>query len=111
MTHQTISHEDFSKMELRVGTISNVSLMPASKKMLKLIVDFGEYQKQILAGIGEFYSCDDLVGRQIIAIVNLAPRLILGLESQGMLLAVDDSEGRAVLLKPEREVLPGALVK
>lgn len=81
-----------------------------SEKLLKLTVDLGAEQRQIIAGLGLNYSPEDMANRDIIMIANLEPRTLMGLESQGMLLAAD-SEGGPVLLMPDREVPPGSGIR
>ena len=93
-----ITFEEFSKVELVVGTVLEASEVPGSEKLIKQIVDFGELGKrQILSGIKKWYTPDVLIGRQFMFIVNLEPRVMLGLESQGMLLAGHGPDGEAVL--------------
>lgn len=105
-----ISFDDFKKLELRVGRVVGAERVEGSEKLLKLTVDIGSEQRQIIAGIGLVYSPEDMANRNIIIIVNLEPRVLMGLESQGMLLAAD-SEGGPVLLMPDREVPPGSTIR
>ncbi|MEK7465422.1 MAG: methionine--tRNA ligase subunit beta [Patescibacteria group bacterium] len=105
-----VEFEDFKKLELRVGEIESAEAVLGSDKLVKLMVDIGTEKKQILAGIAKQYSPADLVGRQIIIVANLAPRMMAGLESQGMLLAAHNTEGGAVLLVPDKEVAPGSQI-
>ena len=81
-----------------------------SDKLLKLQVDVGAESRQIVAGIGKQYAPEQIVGRQIVIVANLEPRKLMGLESQGMLLAASDEQG-PVILMPEHEVPPGAEVR
>lgn len=105
-----ITIDDFKKVELKVGKIKNAERVPGSEKLLKLEVDLGETTyRQILAGIGVAYVPEALVEKEIIVVANLEPRRLMGLESQGMLLA---AEGDApVILMPERDVLPGSSIR
>lgn len=105
-----ISFEEFKKLELRVGKIETAEAVVGSEKLAKLTVDIGTEKKQILAGIAKQYTPEALVGRQIVVVVNLAPRMMMGLESQGMLLAAHDTEGGAILLMPDKEVAPGSQI-
>ncbi len=105
-----ITYDDFAKLELRIGTVREAVRVEGSHKLLKLRVDIGSEERQILAGVGTVYTPEEMVGRQIVVIANLAPRMMMGLESQGMLLAAD-SESGPVLLAPHKEVPPGAGVK
>lgn len=104
---ETIVIDDLAKIDLRIGTIRTAERIEGSEKLLKLILDFGEVQRQILAGIGKRYSPEELVGKQILVVLNLAPRMMMGLESQGMILASDDEDG-PVLIVPNSSVQPGA---
>lgn len=105
-----ISFEDFKKCEIRMGTVQLCEPVEGSEKLLRLEVDFGDYKRQILSGIAKWYTPSDLVGKQLPFIVNLEPRKMMGLESQGMLIATDDEHG-AVLLLPNRPVPAGANIK
>ncbi len=105
-----ISHEDFLKLDLRVGKVLKAERVEESKKMLRLEVDLGDERRQVVAGVGLVYNPEDLVGRQIIVLVNLEPKVFVGVESQGMLLAADTVGGPVILL-PEKEVPPGTKIK
>ena len=106
---ETIQFEDFKKVDLRVGKILEASRVEGSDKLVKLVVDIGLEKRQIIAGIGKAYAPEALLGKQIIVVANLAPRLLMGLESQGMLLAAS-VDGVPVILAPEKEVPPGSSV-
>lgn len=98
-TKPQIEYEDFSKLDIRVGTVLSCEKIEKSQKLLKLEVDFGEFGKrQILAGMTEFYQPEDLVGLQSIFLINLEHRKMMGLESQGMILAVGLGEDKKPLL-------------
>jgi len=106
-----ISFDDFKKINLRVGEIKSAEAVAGSEKLLKLIVNFGELgEKQILAGLAKNYSADSLIGTSCIFVFNPAPRQMMGLESQGMILAADTPDG-PVILRPEKDVLPGSMIK
>ena len=110
----TITIEDFAKVQLKIGEIKTAERIEGATKLLKLTVDIGEETpRQILAGIAESYAPEDLPGRKIVVVANLAPRKMRGLESQGMLMAATDAEGHAILLHPADPdaVQPGAQVK
>jgi methionine--tRNA ligase beta chain len=103
-----VSFEDFKKCEMRIGTVVLAEPVEGSEKLLRLEVDFGNEigKRQILSGIAKFYKPQDLVGKQLPFIVNLEPRKMMGLESQGMLIAANNDG--PVLLFPDKEVLAGA---
>lgn len=114
-----ISYEDFAKVEMRVGTITAVAVVEDADKLLKLTVDLGEKDaesgelqpRQIISGIREFFSDpQELVGKQCPFVVNLAPRMIRGLESQGMILAIGDGDSFS-LLHPMQSVPAGAKLR
>lgn len=131
-----VSYDEFKKMDMRVGTIKSVEPVEGADKLLKCMIDFGEVDvspapiaeegaeatevvpittpklRQIVSGIREFFpEYEKLVGKQVLYIINLEPRMIRGVESQGMLMAVDGKDGKPVFLTPEVEVEPGARVR
>ncbi len=105
-----IGIEDFMKIKLRVGKVLSAERVKGSKKLIKLIVDIGE-QRQIVAGIGEQYSPEDLIGKFIVVLSNLKPAKLMGVESQGMLLAATGNDGKISILTVEKEVNPGSSIK
>ncbi len=106
-----IAYEDFKKIELKVGLVVEAERVEGSEKLLKLKVDLGESEpRQIIAGIGKNYDPASLLGKEIIVVANLEPKKLMGLESNGMLLAADSPDGPVVLM-PEKEVEPGTLIK
>jgi methionine--tRNA ligase beta chain len=105
-----IKFEEFQKIDLRVGKILEVKKVEGSEKLLKLIVDLGNEKKQLVAGIAKYYKTEDLIGKEIVVIANLEPKKIMGIESQGMLLAADVN-GEPVILIPEKEVPPGTKIR
>jgi len=105
-----ISFEEFQKIDLRVGKIVEAEKVEGADKLLKLKVDLGTEKRQLVAGIAKFYQPKDLIGREIVVVVNLEPKTLIGIESQGMLLAAD-FEGKPVLLKPDAKVPPGTKIR
>lgn len=104
-----ISFDDFAKLDLKVGTILEVEDIEDSEKLLKLKVDLGEESpRQILAGLKLWYKMEKLVGKQFVFVANLEPRMMMGLESNGMLLAA--GEKKPIPLKPSAKVLPGTKI-
>src|SRR4051794_36267263 len=97
-----ITIDDFAKLELRVGTVLEAEEVAGSEKLIKQIVDFGEEigKRQILSGIRKWFKPSQLVGKQFVYITNLEPRMMMGLESNGMLLAADPPAGEAGGKKP-----------
>lgn len=105
-----ISIDDLAKVELKVGTILDASGVEGSERLIKLSVDVGEGEpRQILSGIRKWYKPEGLIGKQCIVAANLEPKMMMGLESQGMILAVGDE--KPVLLKPAKKVNPGSKVR
>lgn len=100
-----ITYDDFAKLDLRVAKILAAEKIAGSEKLLKLRIDLGEEQRQLVSGIAKTYMPEDLIGKEIIVVANLEPRQIMGLESQGMLLAADHDS--PVLLVPDKELPPG----
>ena len=106
-----INFEEFQKIELKIAKILKAEKIEGSEKLIKLQLDLNEGEpRQILAGIAKSYEPEDLVGKELVIVANLEPKEIFGMESRGMLLAADD-DGKPVLLKPDKEVSPGAKVK
>ena len=105
-----IEFSDFQKIDIKVGTIISCEAVEGSNKLLKLEVDFGEIGKrQVLAGISAWFQPDELIGLQTTFVMNMKPRTIMGLESQGMLLAVDFGEdGKPEFFIPKNEVPNGS---
>lgn len=97
----TITFDEFMKLDIRVGTVIEAEKVSNSQKLLRLVIDFGDFKRQVLAGIATKYSPEDILGKQIPVIVNLAPRKMAGLESQGMIMAVGDDAVEALLLPTE----------
>jgi methionine--tRNA ligase beta chain len=104
-----INFEEFEKVDLRAGKIIEAEKVEGSDKLLKLQIDLGEEKRQILAGIGKTYTPEELINKTVIVIINLEPRMLMGLESQGMVLAVKDNNNLSVLV-PEKEILPGSKI-
>ena|SRR3989344_9097477 len=105
-----INFEEFKKVDLRVVKILEAERVPGSEKLLKLKVDLGgepQETRQIIAGIGKNHTPEDLLNKDILIVANLEPRIILTLESQGMVLAANGNNG-PVLLHPEEEIPPGS---
>ncbi|OGY32661.1 MAG: methionine--tRNA ligase subunit beta [Candidatus Woykebacteria bacterium RIFCSPLOWO2_01_FULL_41_12] len=101
-----ISFGEFKKLDIRIGKILSTDPIEGSEKLLKLEVDTGDEKRQIIAGIAKAYEPDEIVGRSFVILVNLEPRKLMGLESQGMLLCAD-AKNCPVCLAPIKEVPPG----
>ena len=103
----TISFEDFTKLDMRVGTIIEAEKMPKTKKLLILKVDTGIDTRTIVSGIAESFSPEEVIGKQVTVIINLAPRALRGVESEGMILMTETSEGKLVFVNPDTTVNSG----
>ena len=100
---ETIQYEDFAKMDLRVGTILEAEKMPKANKLLILKIDTGIDVRTIVSGIAESFKPEDIIGKRVTVLVNLAPRNLRGLESQGMILMTNNSDGKLVFVNPDAE--------
>jgi tRNA-binding protein len=106
-----ISIDDFLKVRLRVGRVVEAEAHPNADKLLVLKVDMGDHQRQLCAGIKGYYTPEQLVGRNIVVVTNLAPRMMRGIESQGMLLAASSADrSKVIVLTTESDIEPGASV-
>ena len=105
-----INYDDFKKLDLRVAKILAAERVKNSEKLIKLQIDLGEGKRQIVAGIGKFYSPEDLINKKIIIVANLEPKSLMGLESNGMLLAASNDDTISLLI-PDQDLAPGAIVK
>jgi methionyl-tRNA synthetase len=105
-----ISIDYLSKVELKTGKVLKAEAVEGSNKLVRLEVDTGEH-RQIVAGIGKAYRPEDLEGKDIVVVTNLKPAKLMGVESQGMLLAATGPDGEPTVLIPEREVPPGSKIK
>ncbi len=106
-----ISFDEFGKMDIRIGTILAAEAVEKSKKLLKLKVDTGVDIRTVMSGIAEHFTPDAIVGKQVTILVNLAPRKIMGVESQGMILLAADKDGRLRLVSPTEVVSAGSVVR
>jgi len=108
---ETITFDDFSKLDLRVAKVLECREHPNADRLLVMRVDLGTETRQLVAGLKGYYQPEDLVGRLIVVVKNLAPRKMRGEESQGMLLAASDEEkSQVILLSPSADIAPGAKV-
>lgn len=103
-----ISYDDFAKLQFQVGEILSCEAVPKSKKLLCSQVKIGSQVKQIVSGIRAHYTPEEMVGKKVMVLVNLAPRAIAGVTSEGMLLCAEDAEGNLALLTPEKAMPAGA---
>lgn len=106
----TTSFDDFQKMDIRVGTIIEAEKIKKAKKLLKLTVDTGIDQRTVVSGIAKFYKPEEIIGQQVSILVNLAPRTMLGIESEGMILMAENNQGELQFISPSSKVNNGAII-
>jgi len=106
-----IEFDDFMKMDIRTGTILEAEKVAKTKKLLKLKIDTGIDQRTVVSGIAEYFEPEKIIGKQVSILVNLKPRKLRGIESQGMILMAEDKDGKLVFVAPEQKVSNGSEVK
>ncbi|MBS1934412.1 MAG: methionine--tRNA ligase subunit beta, partial [Bacteroidetes bacterium] len=109
-TKSTIQYEDFAKLDLKVGTILSAEKVEKADKLLKLEIDLGFEKRTIVSGIALHFKPDEIVGKQVTVVANLAPRKMRGIESNGMILMAEDSSGKLHFVNPDNMINPGAPV-
>lgn len=107
---ESISFDDFTKMDIRVGEILQAEKVEKSNKLLKMLVDVGLDKRTIVSGIAKHFKPEELIGKQVSVLLNLAPRKIMGIESQGMILLAENQDGKLVFVSPKNEVIAGSSV-
>lgn len=106
----TITYDDFAKLDLRIAKVIKAEYVEGADKLLKLTLDVGELGERIVAsGIRQWYQPEELEGKLVVYLANLAPRMLRGIESQGMIIAAGSTE--AVLLHPDKAITPGEIVR
>ena len=105
-----ITFDDFTKLDMRVGTIVSAEKMPKTKKLLVLKVDTGIDTRTIVSGIAESFTAEEVVGKRVTVLVNLAPRALRGVESEGMILMTETPDGKLVFVNPDDDVPNGVKI-
>ena len=105
-----ISFEEFQKLDLRIGKILEADQIPGSRSLIKMIVDFGSERKQAVAGLLQYYKPEELIGKKCAFILNLQRRKLMGVESQCMIFAAEDSKGHVIVLQPEKDIAEGSKI-
>jgi methionyl-tRNA synthetase (EC 6.1.1.10) len=108
---ENINFDDFMKMDVRVGTIIEAEKVAKTKKLLKLTVDTGIDQRTVVSGIAEHYKPEEIIGKQVSILVNLEPKKLKGIESQGMILMAEDADGKLSFVSPDKDVKPGSEIR
>lgn len=107
-----ISFDDFKKLDIKIGSVVEAERVPDTDKLIRLMVDVGEEEnRQIISGIAEYTEPDALIGRKFPFIINLEPRMIRGLESNGMILAIFSNEGSFSFLEPTSDISSGSTIQ
>jgi methionine--tRNA ligase beta chain len=105
-----ISFDEFQKLDIRVGKITEANQVPSARNLIRMIVDFGTEKRQAVAGLLQWYKPEDLVGKKCAFILNLQRRKLMGVESQCMIFAAEDDNGNVVVLQPERDIAQGSKI-
>jgi len=106
-----ISFEDFVKLDIRTATILEAEKVPKTKKLLKLLIDTGIDKRTIVSGIAEHYNADDIIGKKVSVLVNLAPRNLKGISSEGMILMAENTKGELCFVQPSGDFHNGSEIK
>ncbi len=107
---ETITYDDFMKMDIRTGTILTAEKVEKSNKLLKFTVDIGSEKRTILSGVAKYFNAEDMIGKRVTVLANLAPRKIMGVESEGMLLFAENSDGTLVAVSPDDAAESGSTI-
>ena len=107
---EEITFAEFQKLDLRVGKIVEATQVPDSKKLIKILVDFGSEKRQAVAGLLKYYTPEELVGKKCVFLLNLQRRMLAGIESQCMVLAAEDEAGNVTVLQPEKDIAEGSKI-
>ena len=108
---EDITFDDFQKMDIRVVTVLAAEKVAKTKKLLKLKVNTGVDTREIISGIAEYYQPEELVGKQVLMLINLTPKNIKGVDSHGMVLMAENADGSLSIMQPQKELKPGSTVK
>ena len=111
LTNQTVLVPDLPALDIRTATVLEAERVPKTDKLLKLTIDTGLDTRTIVSGIAEYYTPEEMVGKQICILANLQPRKIRGIESKGMILMAEDKDGKLVLVSPADKVSNGSMIK
>ncbi len=110
MAATEITFSDFEKLDLRIGKVIEATQIPESKKLIRLLIDFGTEKRQAVAGLLKYYKPEELVGRKCVFLLNLQRRMLAGIESQCMVLAAEDELGNVSVLQPEKDIAEGSKI-
>lgn len=105
-----ITFEDFKKLDMRIGEVEESEQIPESRNLIKLVVDFGYEKRQCVAGILKYYKPENLTGKKFVFLMNIERRVLMGIESQCMILAAEDNLGNVTLVTPESDISSGSKI-
>ncbi|MDE5419261.1 methionine--tRNA ligase [Labilibaculum sp. DW002] len=108
---ENINFDDFMKMDIRIGTITEAEKVAKTKKLLKIKVDTGVDTRTVVSGIAEHYKPEEIIGKQVSVLMNLEPRKLKGIESQGMILMAEDADGKLSFVSPDQAIKPGSEIR
>ncbi|HSV30951.1 MAG TPA: methionine--tRNA ligase subunit beta [Atribacteraceae bacterium] len=111
MTVPEVHLGEFQNIDIRIGKVLEVERLEGTKALLVLKVNLGEEERTLVAGLAQYYSPEEIIGKQVVVLANLKPANIRGVRSQGMLLAAEDGNGQVSLLTTDREIKPGSRVR
>ncbi|UCE29706.1 MAG: methionine--tRNA ligase subunit beta [Candidatus Bathyarchaeota archaeon] len=106
-----VSFEDFLKLEMHIGKVIEAEEIPGSRNLIKMTIDFGSERRQSVAGLSQYYKPEELVDKKYAFVLNLQRRKFMGVESQCMILAAEDTKGNVILIKPEKDVEVGSRIR
>ena len=107
---EEITFDEFQKIDLRIGKIIEATQVPDSKKLIKILADFGSEKRQAVAGLLKYYKPEELIGKKCVFLLNLQRRMLAGIESQCMVLAAEDETGNVTVLQPEKDIVEGSKI-
>ncbi len=107
---EEVTFTEFEKFDFRIGKILEATEVPESKKLIKLLVDFGTEKRQAVAGLLKYYKPEELAGKKCMFLLNLQRRMLAGLESQCMILAAEDVAGNVTVMQPEKDIAEGSKI-
>ncbi len=106
-----ISFDEFQRLDLRIGKIVEANQIPGSRNLIRMLVDFGSEKRQAVAGLVQWYKPEDLVAKKCVFLLNLKKRVMMGVESQCMILAAEDEKGTVVVLQSEKDIGEGSKIR
>ena len=106
-----VTFDEFQKLDLRIGKIIEANQIPGSRNLIRIMADFGTEKRQAVAGLVQWYKPEELVGKKCVFLLNLQKRVMMGVESQCMILAAEDETGNVVVLQPDKDIAEGSRIR